>query len=259
MDNIEKQKEHFNSIALEYYSARQNSNTLLYKQLLWHYVFKHIIPSSERVSVLEPMCGYAEGENIVKSHYCSNIEYTGFDYSENIIDIAKQMHPGKKIFIQDVTTFRPVSKYDLIIIIGGLHHVPDYSYEVLRNLRDGLLGNGYLINAEPTHGNIIAKVIRDRIYRSNPIFDHLTERDYSVDELNKIYSDAGFEIVYQFYPSLLAYSLYSNPDVFPRLARINPLVLKILFVLEKPFYRTKIAKFFSFGTITILKRKVVID
>ena len=44
-DKIEKQKEHFNSIALNYYKTRQNSNTILYKYKLWDYIFKNSIPA----------------------------------------------------------------------------------------------------------------------------------------------------------------------------------------------------------------------
>ena len=251
MNSIEQQKDHFNNIALEYYLARQNPNSLMYKQLLWKHIFSFMPPTQEVISVLEAMCGYAEGEDIVTSYYCPNINYTGFDYSEKLIDIVKQSNPEKNVFVQDVTTFRPSSKYDLILIIGGLHHVPEYSEVVLKNLKEGLADNGCLINFEPTHGNRITKAIRSHIYRSNPIFDS-TEKDYSVDELNNIYSGAGFKITHQFYPGLLAYSLYYNPDAFPSLARISPIVLKVLFALEKPFYKTWIARFFSFATLTVL-------
>ena len=254
MNNIEHQREHFNNIASKYYSARQNPNSLLFKRLLWNYALRSLPPCTS-VSVLEAMCGYAEGEDIVKSHYCADAIYTGFDYSEKLIEIVKKLNPSKNVFVKDVTTFHPDSKFDLILIIGGLHHVPDYTGQVLRNLRDGLTDDGYLINFEPTHGNRIAKSIRSRVYRSNPIFDYSTERDYSVNELNELYCSAGYEIAFQFYPGLLAYSLYYNPDVFPRLARISSFVLKTLFTLEKPLYKTRIAKFFSFATLTILRRK----
>jgi len=255
MSSVEQQKEHFNNIALEYYSARQNPNSLLFKRLMWSYILKHLPPPRSSISILETMCGYAEGEDIVKSHYCTDVDYTGFDYSEKLIEIVKQLHPEKNVFVQDVTTFYPDSQYDLILIIGGLHHVPDYSATVLKNLKNALADGGLLINFEPTHGNKIAKMVRSHVYRSSSIIDNSTERDYSVDELNELYSNAGYDIAYQFYPGLLTYSLYYNPDIFPRLARISPVILKTLFALEKPFYKTRIAKLFSFATLTILKKK----
>ena len=254
MSDIEQQKEHFNSIAMDYYYARQNPNSLLFKQLLWKYILSHLPPRS-KATVLEAMCGYAEGEEIVKSHYCINVDYTGFDYSEKLIELVRQLNPTKRVFVQDVTTFKPDSLYDIILIIGGLHHVPDYTEKVLLNLRNGLTDDGYFISFEPTHGNRIAKMIRKRVYRSSSIVDYTTERDYEIHELNKLYKNAGYEIVHQFYPGLLAYSLYYNPDIFPKLVHIGRVMLKMLFTLEKPLYMTRFAKIFSFATMTILRRK----
>ena len=254
MNSIEQQKEHFDNIALEYYTARQNPNSLEFKRLLWDYVFSFIPHSTKMISVLEPMCGYAEGETIVTTHYCKDINYIGFDYSENLINIVKKSWPNKNVFVQDVTTFKPERKYDLILILGGLHHVPDYTTQVLRIMNDSLEEGGYLINLEPSHGNRISKAIRDRIYRSSPIVDYQTEKDYAVKELTNIYIETGFRIVHQFYPGLLAYSLYYNPDMFPRLSRINPKALRTLFALEKPFYKSRLARFFSFATLSILSK-----
>jgi len=250
---ISRQKEHFNNIANQYYIARQNPNSLRYKELLWKYIFQ-FFPSTKSISVLEPMCGYGEGEYTIKSCYCQSVDYTGFDFSERLIEIIKKNTPNKHVFVQDVTTFIPEDKYDLIWLIGGLHHVPDYSFAVLKNLCKGLNNNSLLVNFEPTHSNAITKKIRSHIYRSNHIFDETTERDFSVNELNNMYKNAGLEIVCQFYPGLLSYCLYYNPDAFPRLASINPVILNSLFALEKPFYRTSIAKFFSFATLTVLKK-----
>ena len=256
MDSIEQQKEHFNKIAENYYSTRQNSNSSLYRKYLWDYIFRNAPPPPREIlTLLEPMCGYAEGKEIIEAHYSKKTEYTGFDYSEEIINIVKKIAPERNVFVQDATTYHPTSKFDCILIIGGLHHVPDYTEVVLRNLRAGLADDGYFVNWEPTHGNRIAKAIRDRTYRKNPVFDYETERDYSVNELNKMYKDAGYDIVQQFYPGLLTYCLYANPDVFPFLAKIPQIVLKIAFKMEKCLYKTRLAKCLSFLTITILKKK----
>lgn len=258
-DSIEKQKEHFESIALLYYEARQSLNSILYKEKLWEHIFGFLPPAGKRgqLTVLEAMCGYAEGEKIVKKHYNLNVQYTGFDYSQNLIDSVKQRYPEKDVFVQDVTKFRPQMQYDLILIIGGLHHVHEFTEDVLNNLKYGLKDSGYLINFEPTHGNRIMQAIRDRIYRKSSFIDYETERDYHVNELNNIYAVSGFDVVWQFSPGLLAYCLYYNPDIFPRLAKINSSVLKILFAIEKPFFRTRIARFFSFATLSVLQRQKV--
>ena len=136
----------------------------------------------------------------------------------------------------------------------------DFTEEVLSNLSNGLADDGYLINFEPTHGNRVMQAIRSRIYRKSPLVDFETERDYHIKELNKFYAASGYDMAWQFYLGLLTYCLYYNPDVFPRLTKTSPVLLKVLFALERLFYRTSIAKFFSFATLTILiKKRLVLE
>ncbi len=150
MNKIERQKEFFNSISDEYFKARKNKNHVFYKELLWssvlsdvrEVVYKH---TTNKVDVLEMMCGYAEGEKIVKKYITKDYAYTGFDYSDKVIDRVKQINPELDVYIQDVTQYAPEKKYDIIIIMGGLHHVPDSVDNVLHKIFQSLNWGGYLL------------------------------------------------------------------------------------------------------------------
>ena len=255
MDKIKRQKEHFENISKKYYEARHNANHLLIKDLIWHTVFKRKDNFKiMKMQVLEPMCGYAEGKKILEKHFHQDFVYFGFDFSEPLVNLVKQEQPDINIVLMDVTKFQSHNEFDLIILIGGLHHVPDYAQKVVNNLYACLKTGGYFINFEPTHNNNFYRYIRKKIYNKNKIFDSETERAFELNELNKMYANAGFEIIEQFFPGLISYILYYNPDAFPFLNIGSANLVKLLFNIDKLFIKNSIGKKFSFATLSILQK-----
>ena len=117
--------------------------------------------------------------------------YKGFDYSDRVLEKLKSIFSDLDVIKQDVTTYQPLPEtYDLIILIGGLHHIPHAASNVVKSLAKGLKSGGWFISAEPTYGNIAIKKIREMIYRHNSLFDEQTERAFSVEELITIFKRA---------------------------------------------------------------------
>ena len=259
MNKIERQKEFFNSISDEYFKARKNKNHVFYIELLWssvlsdvrEVVYKH---TTNKVDVLEMMCGYAEGEKIVKKYITKDYAYTGFDYSDKVIDRVKQINPELDVYIQDVTQYAPEKKYDIIIIMGGLHHVPDSVDNVLHKIFQSLNWGGVFINFEPTHNNIIYAKIRNAIYKKNHIFDEKTEHDFELRNLNNRYKRSGLKLMQQYHVGLLAYILYYNPDAFSILNIGNKKLVALLQKVDKIFYQNIIGQKLSFATFSILEK-----
>ena len=159
--------------------------------MLWEFFFagkRNLL--DDGACVFEPMCGYSEGKKIIESFCNKNILYAGFDYSRPLVEEAQFRYPGLDISIQDVTKYEATKEYDLIILIGGLHHVYAHTSDVLTRLTKALKPGGYFINFEPTQDNCIFRHIRERIYSKNLIFDEGTERAYDLSELNQFYRDA---------------------------------------------------------------------
>ncbi len=255
MNKIEQQKQHFDSIASEYYRGRQDPNHELIKNLTWKYFFDRAqFLKVDGLRVLEPMCGFAEGKFIIGQNLGIKIDYEGFDYSPGIVSEVKNLYPGLKVYEQDVTTFRCTRKFDLIMISGGLHHVPDYAEKVVRNLSECLESGGYFVISEPTNNNFINKKIRDRIYRKNRIFDAETERAFSLAEYNRLFLNNGFKKIIQIYPSLLAYVLYYNTYAFPMLNIGSTRMVKRIFSLDRLFFRNFIGKKLSWSTISLFRK-----
>lgn len=254
-DDLQRQREHFEAVSGRYFEARQHRNHLLLKQLIWDHFLtgkQHIL--WEAADVLEAMCGYSEGKQILESRFPVRFTYSGFDYSRPLVDKARERFPDSRIFVADVTKLEEDASCDLIVLIGGLHHVYRHTDDVLRRLHRALRPGGYFINFEPTHDNFAFRSIRERIYRRNSLFDADTERAFELSDLNAAYQQAGFVMEDQIYPGLASYVLYYNPDAFPQLNLGGERCVKMAFGLDRPFMRIGIGRYFSFATLSLLRR-----
>lgn len=257
----EQQRKHFNDIAEDYYEAINDRKAeyfrkLVYKELFRNTSLKKKLLNGEKIKVLEAMCGFGFGRYILKALFVNaQFEYEGFDYSDEVVRIVKEKYPNENFSQQDVNTFISDKEYDVIILLSGLHHVPNTAAQVVKNMYNCLKDGGTFINVEPTHNNFISRIICDRIYKHSKFYDYETERRFSLVELNSMYSDAGFKIERQIYPGIFAYLLWwYNP--YPLFRKIgNKKFVKKLFKFERPMYHNWIGKKFSVATFTVLHKE----
>jgi len=200
------------------------------------------------------MCGYGEGRRILSENFDVSFRYSGFDYSRPLVEKAREAMPGINVAVADAVSYVAEDTYDVVILIGGLHHVFAHADEVLRNLWLATKPGGVLINFEPTQDNWVFRQVRRSIYARNELFDDETEQAFDLVMLNRMYADAGFSLIDQVYPGLLAYVLYYNPDAFPALNVGSEKVVEVLFSLESSLYRSFPARKLSFATLSILER-----
>ncbi|MDR2240965.1 MAG: methyltransferase domain-containing protein [Zoogloeaceae bacterium] len=255
---VERQREHFDSIADEYLEARLNATHRDLKKRIWSAFSankKALLASGARV--LEPMCGMAEGLEIVETYFQSEIDYLGFDYSEKMVAAARRRLPKHQIEWADVTVFDPKDKqYDFIVLLGGLHHVYAVSDKVVMRLADSLAPGGYFLSYEPTQNCWLTRKIREKIYSANPTFDHKTEQGFDLEQLNTMFRQAGFDLIDQAYPGLLSYILYYNPDAFPWLNKGGVPGVKAAFSIDRLFWRNWIGRKLSFATLSLWRKRV---
>lgn len=254
-NSIERQRKHFNDIAERYFQARSGANQKLLKNLLWGNFFQRNRFLFKKVKhVIEPMCGFCDGYELIRQHLTADFDYVGFDYSEAILEKAKQKFPTLRLFHGDVLKFRPSQKFDLAIVIGGLHHVPDHSAGAIKTIYDALNPGGFFINFEPTSDWLFTGLVRNWIYRSNDLFDYETERGFSLVEYNKMFANVGFIKQDQFFPGLLSYILFFNPDAFPSLNIFGESVVKASFAFDKLFMRNFVGRKLSFATLSLWQK-----
>jgi len=255
-DPSARQRQHFDAIADQYAGARSGANHLAFKELMWGaFLAGKRQLFGRRLAVLEPMCGAADGYELLKHHLGVDVVYEGFDVSDAMIAAARAQHPELKLSQADVTQLEPRGPYDLVLILGGLHHVPHAARQVVVTLGKALRPGGYFLSWEPTHGNRLFKSVREAIYRRNAIFEPTTERAFEVRELFSMFEQAGFRRVDVLYPGLLGYVLYYNPDAFPSLNLGTPWLVSRLWKLERPFMRSWLARKCSFATLSLWQRQ----
>ncbi len=254
MEDIEQQRRHFESIADKYRDSRGHPNHLAVKEMTWLYFLENKkFPDPMRV--LEPMCGYAEGKQILQRYTGRRLQYTGFDFSETLVNHARREDPSANVFLQDATTYEPGNnRYDVIILIGGLHHVYRHVDNVVQRLSRALVPGGRFINFEPTQNNALFRYVRNRIYRKNNLFDADTERGFDLDELNGLFRRNGFVLEDQIYPGLLSYVLYYNPDAFPALNVGGTRLVKFLAGVDRCFFRNWVGRKLSFATLSMWRK-----
>ncbi len=254
------QQKHFDQIATEYLGSRSGEKHIAYKRQWWQYIYKKLVrylPREEEVACLDAMCGNAE-LSLFLSNKIGEIKIDAFDYSDKMVEAAKDKargNPKISVIQKDILKLNDKDKYDLVIIAGGLHHVPDNVELVLRSVNSALKPGGVFLNIEPTHNNVLWRIVREKLYRSNDLFDASSERAFRLGDYNALLRQQGFEIVYQNYPGLLGYVLYYNPDAFPKLSVALPISSGAFSKFDLFLGNTWIGKYFSFATWTIARKK----
>src|SRR5262245_60049110 len=106
MDKIARQAAHFDSVAESYRASRQHGNHRALKELMWHeFLADKDMRRRAPLKVLEPMCGFADGHQIVATYLDSDFTYRGFDYSRAVVDSLKVSRPHLDVGHGDVTRF----------------------------------------------------------------------------------------------------------------------------------------------------------
>lgn len=256
-DKVTRQAAHFDSVAERYRQSRQHQNHLTLKSLMWQDFFRDKQQLRKNgLAVLEPMCGFASGREVLATHLGTEFDYSGFDNSGAVVEMLRLSHPDIEVTRQDATQFEADTEFDIIILIGGLHHVPHEAPRVVDRLARALKPGGWFINFEPTDGNPLFSKIRRSIYRQNDLFDAETECSFTLSEYYGMFEQAGLRHVDSFHPGLLAYVLYYNPDAFPWLNIGGPGLVRAIWALERPIRRSALGRIFSFATLGMWQRPV---
>jgi len=253
--NVERQISHFNSVARRYQASREHTNHKTLKKIMWESFFKRGKIDANKVdSIIEPMCGMSEAYLIVQENLKKKISYLGFDYSNEMVSLSQKANPTLNIRFADVTNFSTDQKFDMVVIIGGLHHVHGHIEKVLHIMKNILRPEGYFLSFEPTTNNAMFRAIREHIYQKNDLFDAETERGFEYIELCQIFEGVGFKKVDEVFPGLLAYILYYNPDAFPFLNFRHPNLVRLLFFLDKLIWTHYLGRKLSFATISLWQK-----
>ncbi|MCK5221424.1 MAG: class I SAM-dependent methyltransferase [Candidatus Aminicenantes bacterium] len=196
------EKAHFDSIASKYVKKDISPPSRAARKLRVRQTVSGI-DCSGLPDILEVGSGAGYASEYLNGMYKS---YTGIDFSKALVDLARSIHKGPDVeFLEaDLYKFDPGRKFDLIIIIGVLHHMVDIPLSLLV-CKELLKPGGVIVVNEPHDANILVRFVR--MFRSK--FD----RSYSSDqeelnrkELKELFGKTGFSDI-----SLNAQGFFSTP------------------------------------------------
>lgn len=147
-----------------------------------------LVPLPGDGRVLEVGCGAGFAASYLRGRFRT---YTGVDYSEKLIEYARKHNSDRNVYFKtaNIRTFIPDGPFDVIFLIGVLHHLDDMEH-VVHQLVTFLKPGGWLIANEPHPANplvSLARLVRkrmDRHYSSEQI-------QLSARQLKAAYARAG--------------------------------------------------------------------
>lgn len=205
------QQQHYDQVAEAYAANLQYPHTQEYMAYLDR-VLDEAISSIDLAVCAEVCCGTGEAFALYENRIATGI---GVDVSESMLAKAKQAFPAAKLnFVQGDATMLPLADnaFDTVIMLGGIHHVPDRQAlfeQVYRVLKPG----GTFIWREPVSDFWLWRFLRAIVYRLSPMLNHETERPLRYEETVPVLESAGFEKNTWKTCGFLGFCIFMNSDV----------------------------------------------
>ncbi|GMQ29563.1 class I SAM-dependent methyltransferase [Algoriphagus confluentis] len=150
---------------------------------------------NENTRVLEVGCGAGFSVNYLDKPY---LAYVGVDYSQGLIDYANQYNskPKAQFICANIKEYQPEEKFDVIFMIGVLHHFDDMQ-GILAHIVSFLKPGGVLVANEPQSSNPLIQGLRnlrtklDKSYSDDQV-------QLIPEDLKRLYESVGLEKIQVF-------------------------------------------------------------
>ena len=149
---------------------------------------RDISGAAESSTLLEVGCssGYY---NEVLRHADLKIQYSGCDYSEPFIDLARDLYPELRFDVQDATALTYVDNaFDIVVSGCCLLHIPEYSAAIFETAR--VARSHAIFHRTPVMIGSPTKCYVKRAYGIDTVEFHFNEA-----ELLELFEKAGLELL----------------------------------------------------------------
>ena len=216
------QQKHYDKVAEAYVANLNYPHTLVYMSYLDD-VLREAVDTETLGTCAEICCGTGEAFGLFHNSIALGV---GIDVSLSmLIKGQKLLNKPHLHLVQGDATLLPLknNSFDSVIMLGGIHHVPDRDAlfrQVYRILKPG----GVFIWREPVSDFFLWKLLRVIIYRFSPMLDHETERPLTYFETVPLLEKAGLSLTHWRTYGFIGFCLLMNSDVlfFNRLFRFIP-------------------------------------
>jgi len=199
---FQRDRELFNSIAGQYCRKDLLPAQRVARQCRLGQTLRGIVSGSD-IAVLEVGCGAGFAVEYLRGSY---LQYVGVDHSDALIELARKYHSGEGIRFEnaDIMTFETDGRFDVILMIGVLHHFEEICGAMKRMVKL-LKPGGWLVANEPQPGNPIIRIAR-WIRKQVDSGYSAEQRELSADELRRLFGECGLHDV-----RLSPQGLFSTP------------------------------------------------
>lgn len=205
------QQVHYDQVAEAYAANLEYPHTQEYMAYLDR-VLREEIDGTTLGVCAEVCCGTGEAFALFEDRITTGI---GVDVSASMLVKAQQAFADSPLtFVQGDATLLPLvdSVFDTVVMLGGIHHVPDREAlfrQVFRILKPG----GVFYWREPVSDFWLWKFLRSIVYRLSPMLNHETERPLIFAETVPVLEKVGFESVTWRTCGFFGFCLFMNSDV----------------------------------------------
>src|SRR5215471_6997679 len=185
------QQAHYDKISAAYAANLEYPHTKAYSAYLDDLLLK--AAPTNLGFVAELCCGSGEAFKLFSGRIDRGV---GIDVSVSMLRTAAKFHSASRFaFVQGDATMLPLRAEccDNVIMLGGIHHVPDRPAlfaEVARILRPG----GRFYFREPVSDFLLWRALRGVVYRLSPTLDHVTERPLLYRETEPVLRGSGLAL-----------------------------------------------------------------
>ncbi len=190
-DREQRDRDLFDRAAERYYRKDLLPTSRCARQLRLQRTLKPI-PWRDSFHVMEVGCGAGFAATYLEGHYA---HYVGIDHSERLIELARRFncHANAEFLATSIQQFEPRQQFDVIFMIGVLHHLEDCA-AVLPELVQMLRPGGWLAVNEPVRGNPLIGMARRTRKRMDKDYSD-DQIEMSRNEVREAFVQAGLEVV----------------------------------------------------------------
>lgn len=203
-----RQRVLFDSLADDYLAHYDDKTSRAFRDRFIHPALFNEVPL-KGARVLDAMCGAGETTRFLLDQ---GAHVDGLDVSGACIERYRKLWPRCRGYAESMLDSKlPDASYDVIAIVGGLHHLHPHVGSAMNEIYRLLKPGGYLCFLEP-HTGSLADIARRAWYRRDAMFE---ENEAAVD-LDKLCTDNAdrFDCLSRHYLGNAAYLLILQSMIF---------------------------------------------
>ncbi len=231
-ENSKRQQVHYERIHDAYETHYYDATSMAYrKRFIYDIMFRGLDLNGMDVADLAAGSGY--NSRAVQERF-PEARVAGFDISASACESYRRV-VGAEAFQLDLTAEnRDLPKFDVAMIVGGLHHCVSNLPATFRTIGELLKPQGLLLMHEP-NGRYALEFVRKLWYRHDRYFDAETEHALDHDKTAALAGESSFRPLECIYAGGPAYFLIYNSLIFRIPPALKRYMAPPLFAFESAY------------------------